>query len=109
MSLGNAFQLNFGKVAEIASKFAQQKNATDQSQGLIKSFGPKVQSAWIGGDADEFVMDIGRYLVPKFVELALAFRGIEVNLTKTSDTAASGDKKSAQLAQGFADLCGKIF
>jgi uncharacterized protein YukE len=109
MGLGNVFQLNFGQVAEIASKFGQQKNATDQSQSLIKSFGPKVQSAWIGGDADEFVMDIGRYLVPKYVELALAFTGIQVNLTKTSDTASSGDKKAAGLAQGFADLCSKIF
>jgi hypothetical protein len=107
--LGNVFQLNFGQVAEIAGKFGQQKNATDQSQSIVKNFGPKVQSAWIGGDADEFVQDIGRHLVPKFIEFALAFTGIQVNLTRSSDTASSGDQKASGLAQGFSDLCGKIF
>jgi hypothetical protein len=107
--LGNVFQISFGQVADLASKFGQQKDATDQSQSIVKGFGPKVQSAWIGGDADEFVADIGRKLVPKYLELALAFTGIQVNLTRTSDTASSGDQKASGLAQGFADLCGKIY
>ena len=34
--------------------------------------------------------DIGRKLVPKYVEFALAFTGVQVNLTKTSETAAGG-------------------
>jgi hypothetical protein len=77
---------------------------TDQSQSIVKGFGPKVQSAWIGGDADEFNTDIGRKLVPKYIEFALALTGVQVNLTKSSDTASSGDKKGAGLAQGFSDL-----
>jgi hypothetical protein len=107
--LGNVFQISFGQVAEMAGKFGQQKDATDQSQSTVKAFGPKVQSAWIGGDADEFVADIARKLVPKYIELALAFTGVQVNLTKTSDTASSGDQKASRLAQGFSDLCSKIF
>jgi hypothetical protein len=107
--LGSVFQISFGQVAELAGKFGQQKDATDQSQSTVKGFGPKVQSAWIGGDADEFVADIGRKLVPKYVELALAFTGIQVNLTRTSDTASSGDNKASKLASGFADVCSKIF
>jgi uncharacterized protein YukE len=107
--LGNVFQINFGQVAEFASKFGQQKDGTEQSQSTTKSYGPKVQSAWIGGDADEFVADIGRKLMPKYVELALAFTGVQVNLTKTSEAASSGDQKASKMASGFADLCSKIF
>jgi hypothetical protein len=107
--LGNIFQLNFGQVQEISGKFGQQKDATDQNQSIVKGFGPKVQGAWIGGDADEFVQDIGRHLVPKFVEFALALTGIQVNLTKSSDATSSGDQKSSGLAQGFSDVCSKIF
>jgi len=107
--LGNIFQINFSQVSELAGKFLQQKEATDQSQSQVKSYGPKVQSAWIGGDADEFVADIARKLVPKYIELAAAFAGVQLNLTKTSDTASSGDKKASGLAQRFADLVGKIF
>jgi len=107
--LGDIFQINFGQVADIAGKFGQQKNATDQSQSIVKGFGPKVQSAWIGGDADEFNTDIGRKLVPKYIEFALALTGVQVNLTKSSDTASAGDKKASGLASGFADVCSKIY
>jgi len=107
--LGNVFQVNFGQVAEIASKFTQQKDHTETSKSTVTNYGPKVQSAWIGGDADEFVADIGRKLVPKYIELALAFTGVQVNLTKASESASSGDNRAAKLASGFADLCSKIF
>jgi len=107
--LGNIFQINLSQVAEVAGKFLKQKDDTDQSQSTVKGFGPKVQSAWIGGDADEFVADIARKLVPKYVELAAAFHGVQLNLTKTSDASTAGDKKASGLAQGFADLVGKIF
>lgn len=107
--LGNIFQFDFGKVADAASKFGQQKNITEQSQGIVKNFGPQVQSAWIGGDADEFNADIVRKLMPKFVELALAFTGIQVNLTKAADQSSGADKQAAGLANGFADTCSQIY
>jgi len=106
---GNLFFMNFAQVGEAASKFGQQATQTQAVQSLVKAYGPKIQSAWIGGDADEFNADILRKLMPKFVELALAFTGIQVNLTKSSDTASSGDKKASGLASGFADVCSKIY
>jgi WXG100 family type VII secretion target len=106
---GDTFFMNFSQVAEAATKFGQQATATQQAQSIVKAYGPKIQSAWIGGDADEFNADILRKLMPKFAELALAFTGIQVNLTKSSDTASSGDKKASGLASGFADVCSKIF
>jgi len=106
---GNSFFMNFAQVGAAATKFGQQATSTQQVQSLVKAYGPKIQSAWIGGDADEFNADILRKLMPKFVELALAFTGIQVNLTKSGDTASSGDKKASGLASGFADVCSKIF
>lgn len=105
----NFFQIDFGKVADAIGKFAQQQSLTDQNQSIVKSFGPKIQSGWIGGDADEHNADIIRKLVPKYVELALAFNGIQVNLTKSSSTSSDADKKAAGLANGFSDLCSQIY
>jgi hypothetical protein len=105
----NLFFMDIGKVAEAVGKFAQQQKVTEQSQGIVKAFGPKVISGWIGGDADEFNQDITRKLMPKYAEFALAFTGIQANLTKSTESAEGGDKQSSSLAQGFADLCGGIF
>jgi len=109
MAFGNAFFINPAQVAQQAKKFAQQKLATEASQTIVKGFGPKIQAAWIGGDADEFTQDIARKLMPKFTELALAFAGIELNLTKSCDTASAGDVKASKLAGGWSDLVSKIF
>jgi len=106
---GNSFFMDIGKVVEAAGKFGQQKSLTEQSQGIVKAFGPKLISGWIGGDADEFNQDIGRKLMPKYAEFALAFTGIQATLTKSTDTAQGGDKKASSMAQGFADQASQIY
>jgi hypothetical protein len=108
MAGANEFSLNPAAVMEGISKFGQQKSLTEQSQGIVKAFGPKVISGWIGGDADEFNQDIVRKLMPKYVEFALAFTGIQATLTNTMGAAQAGDQKSASLAQGFADQASSI-
>jgi hypothetical protein len=100
---GNSFFMDIGKVVEAAGKFGQQKSLTEQSQGIVKAFGPKIIDGWKGADSQEFNADIGRKLMPKYVEFALAFTGIQANLTKSTETAESSDKKSSSLAQQFAD------
>ncbi|MBM2844005.1 MAG: hypothetical protein HW404_1842 [Anaerolineales bacterium] len=105
---GNSFFMDIGKVAEAAGKFGQQKSLTEQSQGIVKAFGPKITSAWTGKDAQEFALDIGRKLVPKYVEFALAFTGVQATLTKSTETAGTSDKTSSGLAQGFADQASQI-
>jgi len=105
---GNSFFMDIGKMVEAAGKFGQQNSLLGQSQGIVKNFGPKIISGWDGRDAQEFNQDIGRKLMPKYAEFALAFTGIQANLTKSTETAESSDKKSSSLAQGFADLCSGI-
>jgi hypothetical protein len=105
---GNSFFMDIGKVAEAAGKFGQQKSLTEQSQGIVKAFGPKITSAWTGKDAQEFALDIPRKLLPKYVEFALAFTGVQATLTKSTETAGTSDKTSSGLAQGFADQASQI-
>lgn len=107
--IGNAFQLNPGQLMKAIKDFGQQRTLTDQAQSVVKSFGPKVQSGWIGGDADEFNADILRKLMPKYVEFAAAFSGFELNLTKSNDQTSAADKKASSLAQGFADQASQIY
>ena len=107
--IGNAFQMNPGSLMEAIKGFGQQRTMTEQAQSVVKSFGPKVQSGWIGGDADEFNADILRKLMPKYAEFAAAFTGFELNLTKSSDQTTAADKKASSLAQGFADLASQIY
>ena len=105
---GNSFFMDPGKMLEAAGKFGQQKSLTEQSQGIVKSFGPQIIDGWEGKDAAEFNADIGRKLMPKYAEFALAFTGIQATLTKTTQTAESSDKQSSSLAQGFADKASQI-
>jgi WXG100 family type VII secretion target len=107
--IGNAFLVEPGKLMEVASKFGQQKSAVEQAHDVVKSFGPQVQAGWIGGDADEFAADLGRKLLPKYIEFAAAFAGVELNLTKTNETSSAGDQKAAGMAQQFADTCSQIY
>lgn len=103
------FQFNPAQVMDAASKVVQQKSTIDNAQSMIKGYIPKVQGAWIGGDADEFAADIMRRLIPKYVELALAFAGINVNLTKSTETVQGADGKAAKMAGQLGDTFSQIY
>lgn len=103
------FNFDFGFISSVAGQFTKMAGQTDGIQNMVKNYGPKVQAAWIGGDADEFVADIGRKLMPKFIELALAFTGIQVNLTKSSENVTGADNQAASEANQLADEFSKIY
>ena len=105
---GNSFFVDIGKVVEAVGKFGQQKSLTEQSQSIVKAFGPKLIEGWKGKDAQEYNLDIGRKLMPKYAEFALAFTGIQATLTKSNETTQTSDKKSAGLAQQFAEQASQI-
>jgi len=104
-----AFQFMPNLVMDIAKNVMSQKTATENDQSTVKSYVPMVQSAWIGGDEEAFSNEVLTRLVPKYFELALAFAGIELNLTKSSDSVQSADQKAAKAANGLGDLFSKIF
>lgn len=103
------FQFDFGQVMDAASKFTQQKTATDNAQSIITSTIAKIQGAWIGGDAEEFASDVMRRIVPKYTELALAFTGLNVNLTKSNDSVQGADQKASKMANQLGDLFSQIY
>jgi len=103
------FQFQPGIVMDLAKKVMSQKTTTDNDQATVKSYVPKVQAAWIGGDEAAFSQEVLNRLVPKYIELAAAFAGIELNLTKSSENVQSADQKAAKAANRLGEVFSQIF
>jgi uncharacterized protein YukE len=97
-----------GEVSNVIAGVGQQQQITSQVMDQIKSFVPKVQSAWIGGDADEFAADVARKIIPAMTELIAAIGGININLNSATDIVDQADSKSAGMANQLGDLFGQI-
>lgn len=93
------------QVDNVTATVGQQQQVTSNVLDQIKSFVPKVQSAWIGGDADEFAADVARKLVPAMMELIAAIAGINLNLGKATGIVDQADSK----VKGMADNLGELF
>ena len=89
----------------IMANVGAQKQLTSGVLDQVKSYVPKVQAAWIGGDADEFAADVVKRLVPAMMELIAAIAGINLNLVKAIGIADQADHK----ASGMADQLGGLF
>ena len=96
------------EVSNVISGVGQQQNIVSGVLDQIKSYVPKIQSAWIGGDADEFAADVGRKVVPAMVELIAAIGGINLNLGKATNVVDQADSKSKGMADQLGDLFGQI-
>jgi len=93
------------EVENVSAGVGQQQQIATGVLDQIKSYVPKVQAAWIGGDADEFAADVARRLVPAMMELIAAIAGISLNLTQATNTIDQADSS----AQGMANSLGDVF
>lgn len=108
MASSSIFQFLRNDVSNVMSQVKKQQGQADGVLSAIKGYVPKVQGAWIGGDADEFAADVARKLVPAMTELILAIAGINVNLTKATSAVDGADNKVKGLANQLGDIFGKI-
>jgi len=97
-----------GEVSNVIAGVSQQQQITSQVLDQIKSFVPKVQSSWIGGDADEFAADVARKIIPAMTELIAAIGGVNLNLNSATGIVDQADSKSQGLANQLGDLFGQI-
>jgi uncharacterized protein YukE len=97
-----------GDVSNVMSGIGQQRQITENILETLKGYVPKVQQSWIGGDADEFAADVARRIVPAMLELIAAIAGVNLNLTKATNTVDQADTNSKSLADGLGDLFGQI-
>ena len=97
-----------GEVSNVIAGVGQQQQITSQVMDQIKSFVPKVQSAWIGGDADEFAADVARKVIPAMTELIAAIGGINLNLNQATGIVDQADQKCQGMANQLGDLFGQI-
>jgi|GEM_PF-1071493 len=104
----SVFQVIRSEVSQVMSGVSQQRGLTSQLFDTIKSYVPKVQASWIGGDADEFASDVAREIVPAMTELIAAFGGINLNLTKAVGIVDECEGKCKSLVSGLADEFGAI-
>lgn len=96
------------EVSNVMSGIKQQQGIASSLNDTIKGYVPKVQSAWIGGDADEFAADVARKIVPAMVELIAAIGGVNLNLTKALDIVSNMERKCSSMVKGLADEFGGI-
>jgi uncharacterized protein YukE len=97
-----------GEVSNVIAGVGQQQHIVSGVMDQIKSYVPKVQSSWIGGDADEFAADVARKVIPAITELIAAIAGINLNLNKATSAVDSGDAKAKALVGQLGDLFGQI-
>ncbi len=92
----------------VSAGIGQQKQLVSGVLDQVKSYVPKVQSAWIGGDADEFAADVARKVVPAMLELIAAIGGINLNLGKATEIIDQADSKCKSIADSLSDQFANI-
>ncbi len=97
-----------GEVSNVSAGVGQQQQIASQVMDQIKSFVPKVQAAWIGGDAEAFAEDVAREIIPAMAELIAAIGGINLNLSSATDIVDQADQKAQGMASQLGDLFGQI-
>lgn len=96
------------QVENVSATVGQQKQMTENVMSTIQSYVPKVQAAWIGGDADEFAADVMRKLIPALMQLIAAIAGINTNLAKGTDIMNQADSKVGGMASQLGDMFSQI-
>ncbi len=102
------FQFLRNEVSNVMAGVGQQQRIVSDVLDQIKSYVPKIQSAWIGGDANEFAADVSRKLIPAMTELIAAIGGINLNLTRATNTVDQADSKGKGLADSLGDQFAQI-
>ena len=97
-----------GETENVMSGIKQQQGVTSGVLDQVKGYVPKIQGAWIGGDANEFAADVARKVVPAMTELIAAIAGVNLNLTKAISTIDQADSKVKSMADGLGETFGNI-
>jgi WXG100 family type VII secretion target len=97
-----------GEVDNVMSGVKQQQQVVSGVLDRINSYVPKIQGAWIGGDANEFAADVARKVVPAMTELIAAIGGVNLNLTKATNAIDQADAKVKSMADNIGDVFDKI-
>ncbi len=97
-----------GDTENVMSGVGQQQQMVSNVMDQLKSYVPKVQAAWIGGDADKFAEDVATILVPAMLALIAAIAGVNTNLNQATSIVDQADQKCTSMASQLGDLFGQI-
>ena len=102
------FQFIRDSVSSVISGITQQQQITTGGMQQIMGFVPKIQAAWIGGDANEFAADVQRKVIPAIQNVIAAIGGVNINLNKATDVVDKADAKVKSMVDGLGDMFDKI-
>src|SRR3989304_10074363 len=94
------FQFIRDSVSSVISGITQQQQITTGVMQQIMGFVPKIQAAWIGGDANEFAADVQRKVIPAIQNVIAAIGGGNINLKKAPDVFDKADAKGKRMGGG---------
>lgn len=104
----SGLQMLRGEVDNVTSGIGQQQQMVSGVMDQLKSYVPKVQSAWIGGDADKFAEDVARILIPAMLDLIAAIAGVNTNLSSATSIVDQADQQCQGMASQLGDMFGGI-
>lgn len=97
--MAEMIQADYQQLEQIAQKFSQQAQATQQMLGKVKgSMNPLKNGGWIGKGSDSFFQEMEGKVIPGVTRLQQAL-----------DQAASMTKQIAQIMQQAEDDAGRPF
>jgi hypothetical protein len=107
--VGTVMKMISGPLQDVISRIAKQLDVLGDVQSRIGGFSSALQGAWIGEDADAFVEEVQRRLVPEIADLIAAIGGMPGGLNNAMDIIHAADSNGMGMVSGLGDMFGSIF
>jgi uncharacterized protein YukE len=98
-----------GPLQDIVGRIAKQVDVLGDVQSRFSGFSSALQGAWIGQDAEAFVEEVQRRLIPEIADLIAAIGGMPGGLNSAMDIMSAADSKGRGMVSQLGDMFGGIF
>ena len=98
-----------GPLQDIISRIVKQVNILGDVQSRFGNFASTLSGAWVGEDADAFVEEVQRRLMPEIADLLAAIGGMPGGLNQAMDIMNAADSKGRGMVSQLGDMFGSIF
>lgn len=107
--VGSVMKMISGPLQDIISRISKQVDVLGDIQSRFGGFASAIQGAWVGEDADAFVEEVQRRLLPEIMDLIAAIGGMPGGLSNAMDIMHGADSKGRGMVAGLGDMFGSIF
>lgn len=107
-AISKAVRFSAEQVQWCLREIGSQRGLVDSLISQVRGFIPRVQGAWIGGDADAFAADINRRLVPALLEWVTGMDAVKAGLQQAAQVVDQADSAVRAQADALGDLFAQI-